>query len=86
MALKIKIMRVVSEIPHPDCKITIFNWNNRYLLKFELGFLEQTYKVNQYDISEESDLHKLIDAVFIQKVLRLFDEMEKNLQTALTEL
>jgi hypothetical protein len=79
-------MRVVSEIPHPDCKITIFSWNNRYLLKFELGLLEQTYKINQYDITAESELKTLVSEDFIQKVLILFGEMEKNLNDAMAEL
>lgn len=79
-------MRVVSEIPHPECKITIFSWNNRYLLKFELGLLEQTYKINQYDITAESELKTLVSEDFIQKVLILFGEMEKNLNEAMAEL
>jgi hypothetical protein len=79
-------MRVVSEIAHPDCKITIFSWNNRYLLKFELGLLEQTYKINQYDITAESELKTLVSEDFIQKVLILFGEMEKNLNDAMAEL
>jgi hypothetical protein len=48
-------MRVVGEIPHSDCKITIFSWNNRYLIKLEQGLLEQTFKVNEFDISGESE-------------------------------
>ena len=79
-------MRVVSEITHPDCKITIFSWNNRYLLKFEMGLLEQTYKINQYDITAESELKTLVSEDFIQKVLILFGEMEKNLNDAMAEL
>jgi hypothetical protein len=79
-------MRVVNEIPHPECKITIFSWNNRYLLKFELGLLEQTYKINQYDITAESELKTLVSEDFIQKVLILFGEMEKNLNEAMAEL
>ncbi|HEY8936077.1 MAG TPA: hypothetical protein VIM65_12685 [Cyclobacteriaceae bacterium] len=79
-------MRVVSEIPHQDCKITIFSWNNRYLLKFEQGFMEQTYKINQYDIAAESELNTLVSENFIQKVLILFGEMEKNLNDAMAEL
>jgi len=79
-------MRVVSEIAHPDCKITIFSWNNRYLLKFEMGLLEQTYKINQYDITAESELKTLVSEDFIQKVLILFGEMEKNLNDAMAEL
>lgn len=79
-------MRVVGEIPHPDCKITIFSWNNRYLLKFEQGYLEQTYKIDQYDVVDENDLRKMVDQNFVNQALKLFDEMNQSLQAALQRL
>ena len=79
-------MRVVGEIPHTDCKITIFSWNNRYLLKFEQGYLEQTYKIDQYDVADENDLRKMVNQDFINQILKVFDEMNKSLRTALEGL
>jgi len=76
-------MRIVGEIPHDVCKITLFSWNNRYLIKLELGLLEQTYKVNQFDITSEADLYKIVDERFINEALSRFEEMERNLQIAL---
>jgi hypothetical protein len=79
-------MRVVSEISHSDCKITIFSWNNRYILKFEQGYLEQTYKIDQYDVADEKELKNIIESHFITPVLGLFSEMNKTLHTALQGL
>ena len=76
-------MRVVGEIPHPDCKITIFSWNNRYLIKFESGLFEQTFKVAEYDILQESDLYTLVDEAFIQDTLARFDAMNTSFRTRL---
>ena len=76
-------MRIVGEIPHDVCKITLFSWNNRYLIKLELGLLEQTYKVNQFDITSEADLYKIVDERFINEALSRFEEMERNLQIAM---
>ena len=76
-------MRIVGEISHRDCKITLFSWNNRYLIKLEAGFLEQTYKVNQFDIASESDLYKIVDAPFISEALERFREMNNSLQSAM---
>ena len=76
-------MRIIGEIPHPDCKIVIFSWNNRYLLKFESGHLEQTYKINQHDISDESELYRLADEVFVQHALTMFEQMGRSLEEAL---
>ena len=76
-------MRVVGEIPHSACKITVFAWNNRYLIKIEQGLLEQTYKLNEYDVTSEAELKTLVDETFIQETLSRFDDMRASLQQAL---
>lgn len=75
-------MRIVGEIPHPDCKITLFSWNNRYLIKLESGLLEQTFKIDQFDIDEAS-LPTLVNATFVQEALHRFDDMNRSLRKAL---
>jgi hypothetical protein len=72
-------MRVVVEIPHKECKITVFAWNNRYLIKVEQGLLEQTFKINEYDLSGESELFKIIDEPFIQEAIKRFEDMNSSL-------
>lgn len=76
-------MRIVGEIPHDVCKITLFSWNNRYLIKLELGLLEQTYKINQFDIVTEADLYKIVDQTFLTDAINRFTEMDKSLRLAL---
>jgi hypothetical protein len=76
-------MRIVGEIPHDVCKITLFSWNNRYLIKLELGLLEQTYKINQFDIVTEADLYKIVDQTFLTDAIDRFTEMDKSLRLAL---
>jgi len=79
-------MRVVVEIPHKECKITVFAWNNRYLIKLEQGLLEQTFKINEYDLAGESELFKIIDEPFIQEAIKRFEEMNSSLQQTLQRL
>jgi hypothetical protein len=76
-------MRVVGEIAHPDCKITIFHWNNRYLLKLEAGLMEQTFKVSEYDISSEDDLKKILNDEFIEKAMERFQQMHLSLRSSM---
>ncbi len=75
-------MRVVKEIPYPNFKITIFHWNNRYLIKFESGSLEQTFKVSELDVSENEVL-SLLDDLFLQQALIRFEEMSKSVAEAI---
>ena len=75
-------MRLVGEIPHPDCKITIFSWNNRYLVKFEQDYLEQTYKIDQFEVQGDDHLKKIIDPEFIKNALDRFKVMANDWATA----
>jgi hypothetical protein len=76
-------MRVVREIPHADCRITIFSWNNRYIIKLEQGLLEQTFKVAEYDVASEDELIKLLDETFIHQALERFGSMKTSLLEAI---
>lgn len=75
-------MRVVREISHPDFKITIFSWNNRYLIKLEQGMLEQTFKIPQMDIAGDDELISILDAEFLRQANTRFMEMGHSLYEA----
>lgn len=79
-------MRIIGEIPNPDCKITLFHWNNRYLIKLEKDYLEQTFKVDQFELASEKELTKIVDELFIQKALERFNSMEQSLAEAIEKL
>lgn len=72
-------MRVVKEIPHPACKITIYAWNNRYLIKLEDNLIEQTFKVSELDFTGDSEVVQLIDETFINQAIARFNEMKQSL-------
>ena len=75
-------MRVIGEVPHKHYKITLFQWNGKFLIKIESGLLEQTYKVDEWDIAE-NELPELLDDDFLQTVTHTFNEMHKNFGNSL---
>jgi len=79
-------MRIIGEIPHSQCKITLYNWNNRYLIKLEKNGLEQTFKVDQFELASDKDLQILVDELFIQKAMERFEDMERSMAEALQKL
>lgn len=79
-------MRVIGEIPHPDCKITIYAWNTKYLVKVEKGNLEQTFKIPETELTAEAELHEIIQGEFIQDALARFKGMGESLKIALNKL
>ena len=72
-------MRTIAEIQHPKCRITIFLWNQKYLVKLEQEGLEQTYKINQFDVAGDEDLKKMISEEFIESAVKRFEEMRNEL-------
>ena len=79
-------MRIIGEIPNSECKITLFSWNNRYLIKLEQGLFEQTYKIDQFELTGESDLQQIVNTQFIQEALIRFESMNQSLQNAIRTL
>jgi hypothetical protein len=79
-------MRIVGEIPHEACKITLYYWNNKYLIKLEKGPVEQTFKISEFDITSEEDLKEILNEEFIQKAIKRFDEMFLSLREAMKSL
>lgn len=79
-------MRIIGEIPHPDCRITLFHWNNRYIIKLEKGYLEQTFKIDQFDLSSENDLRILVSDEFIREAMIRFEAMDQSLRKPLQNL
>jgi hypothetical protein len=72
-------MRVVAELPHPECKITIFSMNMKYIIKFEQGTLEQTYKLSEMDLINGVDsVFELLDEDFIKRVSTRFHDMRAD--------
>lgn len=79
-------MRVVSEFSKDGIRVSVFSWNNKYLLKYEWGPMEQTFKIPETDILEESDLDSFYQGEFFDKVVSRFKEMGESFQKQLENL
>ncbi|WP_026966069.1 hypothetical protein [Algoriphagus terrigena] len=79
-------MRVVKELTREEVRISIFSWNNKYILKFELGPMEQTFKLSEMDVLEEKELDSFLGGDFFEKVKARFDEMGKSFRSQLENL
>lgn len=77
-------MRIVKEVLKNQLKITIFSWNGKYLIKFEQGDLEQTYKIDELDLMGESDIDLIINDDFLEKVKKIFRQMSQDFSETLS--
>jgi len=72
-------MRVVKEVTRGDIRVSIFSWNSKYIFKYELGPMEQTFKVSETDILEEAELDGFLEGDFLEEVNQRFKEMGASL-------
>lgn len=75
-------MRVVKEISGKACKITVFSWNGKYIIKLENGPFEQTFKVSEFDVMEE-ELDEILSEDFLSEAMTRFNAMAASLQNAI---
>lgn len=73
-------MRILATIPHPEMRISIFHINDKYIVKFEAGPMEQAYKFNQEDTGGPEQLAEVLDDAFMNNVLERFKEMFSSLK------
>ena len=76
-------MRIIAELPHPEFKISIFNMNQKFIVKIEKGTLEQSYKITEMDLTDGvNSVFELLDEEFLKAVSARFADMAKDFLSA----
>jgi hypothetical protein len=75
-------MRIIDSIPHPSITISIFQMNDKFIVKFEAGPMEQAFKFYTEEVRSLEGLKKIIDDTFIETVRVRFNEMFKQMKEA----
>lgn len=75
-------MRIIDSIPHPSISISIFQMNDKYIVKFEAGPMEQAFKFYTEDVKSVEKLKSIINEEFIEKVRIRFNEMFLQMKAA----
>lgn len=75
-------MRIIDSIPHPSISISIFQMNDKFIVKFEAGPMEQAFKFYTEDVKSVEGLKKLINEAFIETVRVRFNEMFMQMKNA----
>ncbi|WP_075352322.1 hypothetical protein [Algoriphagus marinus] len=79
-------MRVVKEFTQDEIRISVFSWNNKFILKYEFGPMEQTFKMSELDILEEADLDSFLEGEFFEKVKLRFGEMGDSFRSQMEKI
>lgn len=69
-------MRIIATLnKHPKITTTIFQMNDKYIIKFEAGNMEQIFKIPQTEVAGIEAIDKMLTEDFITKVIERFNEM-----------
>jgi len=68
-------MRVIDSIPHESMTISIFQFNDKFVVRFEAGPMEQSFKFLISGIGSVEKLKELINVSFIEDTRKRFNEM-----------
>lgn len=74
-------MRSLGEISHrapESCKISLFAWNGKFIVKFEQGPCEQVYKFDQFEIESEEAVRKIASGPLLDSALERFTQMQAD--------
>jgi len=78
-------MKIVGNIPHPQMTITVFMMNEKYIVKFEAGPMEQVFKLSQGKLRGMEHVMQIVDADFQQEVMKRFGDMFEQMRAALEQ-
>ena len=72
-------MRVVKSFFIDDINVNIFEYNLKYIIKFESSDMEQTYKIDMMEVVDINDLSLKIDKKYIDVIKENFRIMKSQL-------
>ena len=75
-------MRIIDTIRHPSLSISIFQMNDKYIVRFEAGMMEQAFKFDTSEVKGLDELKKIVNTDFIETVRKRFNEMYLQYTTA----
>ncbi len=75
-------MRTIKEIPHERYRISILNYNAKYIVKIELGQFEQLFKIGESDVNSLEEIEAMITPELLTNCLKRFVEMRSDWEGA----
>ena len=73
-------MRIARDFYREEIKISIFDFDLKYVIKFEFRGLEQTFKVDKLEFKDTTELENKIDNKFLKVVRNRFESMSDDLK------
>ena len=76
-------MKFLNKIPHVDVDISVYEWNSKYIVKFEWNGYEQSYKISQLEVASKAEVEAALTPAFIAQIVERFEAMQEQWDEAL---
>ena len=77
-------MRYLKDIPNKHYKVGLYQWNGKYIVKFEAGGMyEQTYKIDETEFESTDELESILDEEFVKTISERFRQMHTAMQESM---
>lgn len=76
-------MRIIDTIAHPHLRISVFEINDKYLVKVEGGPMEQVFKWDKSRVPSLEMVKQLTDEIFLNEAYERFNTMFESMQNTL---
>jgi len=75
-------MHFIKEIPCDELKILLYEWNSKYIVKYETPFMEQTIKFSVLDFTSQNEIEELAtSSSIINQIIKNFQDLSQKLIT-----
>ena len=79
-------MRIIATIPHPNLKISVFLYNEKYIIELEAGQYKQTFKISADSVQGLEGLRALLTDELLMNSLERFAGMHADFKKAFEQL
>ncbi|MDR9397905.1 hypothetical protein [Salibacter sp.] len=79
-------MRIIKTIPNENFTVSIFDMNEKYVVKLEGGSIEQSYKINKDGFTGVEELEEMLDDEFYDQAIKQHIELHDNLKKSYKRL
>ncbi len=77
-------MRYIKDIPDKQYKVGLYQWNGKYIIKFEAGGMyEQIFKLDETDFSSPDEVEAILDDTLINTITERFRQMHEDTMSSL---
>jgi hypothetical protein len=80
--INLAAVRIIAQISHPQIRIAIMSYNDKYIIEMEAGQYKQTYKISHDSVSGLEEVKALCTDQLIANTLERFRQMHADFSEA----